>query len=106
MHLMRPKHEGLSANVMSVSSIRDLRIAEAWAAMKTLHTTLAEDGRLSRMRQDQSRRWFWNEIQTVISENILSEPALAREAQKFEREVAAGKLLPYVAARKLWEEMS
>jgi LAO/AO transport system kinase len=103
MHLMRPKYEGLAATVMSVSSLKDVRIAEAWSTMKTLHAALKRDGRLKKLRQEQSRRWFWQEIQTVISETVVSNEKLARQAARLEGAVATGKTLPYAAARTLIE---
>ncbi len=101
MHLMRPRHEGLTTQVMSVSSLKGTRIAEVWSTLKSIHGTLKGDGRLTRLRQEQARRWFWSEIQTVISETILSDAALARETEALEASVAKGEALPYAAARKL-----
>lgn len=100
-HLMRPKHEGLYCKVMTVSAVSNTRIAEAWTEMAAIHTALAGDGRLSRLRSEQSKRWFWGEVQSVLAEEILVDPALATEAARLEAAVAAGKALPYASARKL-----
>ena len=105
MHLMRPRHEGLPPKVLSVSSRTNAGIAETWAAIRDLHSTLKTDGRLSRLRQGQARRWFWSEIQTIISETILSDPKLSRAAEQFEAQVAAGEVLPNAAARKLTDAL-
>ena len=100
-HLMRPKHDGLYCNVLTVSAVSNLRIAEAWAEMEAIHKALAQDGRLNRLRSEQSRRWFWGEVQSVLTEEILVDPQLAAEAARLEADVASGKALPYASARKL-----
>jgi len=101
MHLMRPKHQGLYAKVMKVSSVEGQGIGETWSAMKAFHDVLASDGRLERLRAEQSRRWFWSEVQTVLNEAILADQSLASRANALENEVAGGQVLPYAAARSL-----
>jgi len=101
MHLMQPKHAGLSTKVTTVSARENLGIKDAWLAISDLHSTLSTDGRLARLREGQLRRWFWSEIQTVVSENILARPKLATEARRYETEIVEGRTLPFVAARQL-----
>jgi LAO/AO transport system kinase len=101
MHLMRPKHHGLHAKVLKVSSVAGTGIGEAWTAMAAFHAALAADGRLERLRAEQSRRWFWSEVQTVVSEAILSDATLSSRAVGLESDVAGGLVLPYAAARAL-----
>ena len=73
--------------------------------MCSIHSALASDGRLSRLRTEQSRRWFWNEIQTVLSETILEDAGLRERAQALENSVAEGNTLPSSAARALVEAL-
>jgi LAO/AO transport system kinase len=101
LHLLRPRHPGTPAKIMSVSSLAGIRIRESWTAINDFRTALEHAGRLAELRREQLRRWFWNEIQTVISERIASSTALAKEAAALEAAVADGKALPYAAARKL-----
>lgn len=101
LHLMRPKHRGLAPKVLSVSSLEGAGISECWHEMSTIHGTLVADNRLSRMRGEQARRWFWGEVQTVIDEAILGNAKLAREAAALERAVVDGEATPYGAARNL-----
>src|SRR5579872_2662241 len=84
MHLMQPKHAGLLTKVTTVSARENLGIEAAWLAISDLHNTLSTDGRLARLREGQLRRWFWSEIQSVVSENILARPKLATEARRYE----------------------
>ena len=101
LHLLRPRHAGMPARVTSVSSFAGLRIRETWNAIKEVHSKLEDAGYLAGLRQEQSRRWFWNEIQTVISERIASSTALAKEAAALEAAVVEGRALPYNAAQRL-----
>jgi LAO/AO transport system kinase len=101
LHLMRPKHEGLAPAVKTVSALEGKGIAEVWEAVKAIHDALTADGRLARLRQDQARRWFWVELETAIREAVLGDPETAREAANLERSVAAGRVLPFAAARAL-----
>jgi LAO/AO transport system kinase len=101
MQLMRPKHQGLYPKVLRVSAVEGAGIAEAWDEMAAIHVALARDGRLGRLRAEQGRRWFWGEVQTLVSEAILENAVLAAEAARLEHAVAAGSALPFAAARDL-----
>jgi LAO/AO transport system kinase len=101
LHLMRPKHLGLSPSVLRVSSVAGQGIGEAWQAMAAIHATLAGDGRLTRFRADQARAWFWGEVQTLVGEAILEDRTLAESAGMLEGQVGEGHALPSAAARAL-----
>jgi LAO/AO transport system kinase len=101
LHLMRPKYPGLSPEVRQVSSVEGTGIAESWQAMKDFHAALRSSSQLTKLRQGQLRNWFWNEVQAVLAEEISADPKVAREAEKIEAAVAAGKALPNAAARGL-----
>lgn len=101
LHLMRPKHEGLEAKVLTVSALKGEGIAEAWSAMTAVHAALLRDGRLARLRREQSRRWFWGEVEAAVREAVLGDPGTAQEAGNLEQSVAQGRALPHAAARAL-----
>jgi LAO/AO transport system kinase len=101
LHLMRPKFPGIAPQVMKVSALEGAGIPEAWSAMQDFHRQLGAAGYLLRLRQDQSRRWFWSEVQAVLADEIAADPEAAREAARIEASVVAGKALPHAAARAL-----
>jgi LAO/AO transport system kinase len=101
LRLMRPKHKGLHAQVLTVSALEGAGIGECWAAISAFRVALAADDRLTRQRAEQARNWFWNEVQSTLTERILSDPALGARANVLEGEVAAGAVLPQKAARTL-----
>ncbi len=101
LHLMRPKHAGLTPKVLPVSALEGTGIAEAWAEMASIHGALLRGGALARLRAEQARSWFRSEVQALLSEAILSNHALAARARGLEDAVAGGSALPYAAARDL-----
>jgi LAO/AO transport system kinase len=101
LHLMRPKHPGLWPKVLMVSSLAGQGVAPAWDEMAAFHAALAKGGGLTGLRVEQSRRWFWSEVQTLVSEAILGDSGLAADAGRLEALVAGGGSLPSAAARTL-----
>ena len=98
---MRPKHHGLQPKVLTVSAIEGTGIDIAWNEIASIHSALAADDRLSGLRADQTRRWFWSEVQAAVSDAILLNASLAAQAAAWELAVSAGKATPYGAARAL-----
>jgi LAO/AO transport system kinase len=105
LHLIRPKYAGVFAEVMQVSALAGKGIVPCWEAMQRLHGALAKSGHLESLRADQARRWFWNEVQTVLTEEIMTNEELGKAAKKLESAVIAGKTLPYSAAQSLFRRI-
>lgn len=105
LHLIRPKYAGVFPEVMQVSSLTEKGIAQCWEAMQKLHGVLSHSGQLQSLRGGQSRRWFWNEVQAVLSEEIMANEELGKAAKKLENAVITGKTLPYTAARTLFRRI-
>jgi GTPase len=105
LHLMRPKYPGLLPAVMQVSAVNGVGIDKTWSAVWDLHGMMVKRGFLKRLREEQARRWFWNEMQAVLTEDILANEKLGKEAKKLEASVVAGRALPYSAARALFRHI-
>jgi LAO/AO transport system kinase len=105
LHLMRPKYPSLAAQVLKVSSLHNEGIVEAWDAMRLLHKAIEKGGHLKKLREEQTRRWFWNEVQSVLADEISHNETLEKAARKLEALVIAGKSLPYPAARELFRHI-
>jgi len=101
LHLMRPKYPGLFPQVMKISALKGEGVAEAWGAMEAFRGALAAGGHLKSLRERQARRWFWNEVEAVLSDEIAADPATAAAAASLEASVVAGRALPHAAARTL-----
>jgi LAO/AO transport system kinase len=100
LHLLRPKYAGLPPAVMKISSLEGRGIAEAWSAMEKLFAALKVDGRLSRLRSEQAKRWFWNEVHAALLDAVESDPKTAKLARELEATVEQGVVLPASAARQ------
>ncbi|HXM00535.1 MAG TPA: methylmalonyl Co-A mutase-associated GTPase MeaB [Rhizomicrobium sp.] len=105
LHLMRPKYPAVSPDVLKVSALEGVGIAAAWAAMQALHKTLRHGGHIKQLRADQARRWFWNEVQAALHEELLARKDIAEETRKLEASIVAGRTLPFVAARSLFRRI-
>ena len=105
LHLMRPKHPGVLPQVIKTSAVAGTGIAETWQAMSATHAALAKGGHLKKMRAEQARRWFWTEVQAVLTEDLLASDSRAKIAKKLESDVVAGNTLPYSAARALFRHI-
>jgi LAO/AO transport system kinase len=103
LHLMRPKYPDLQPQVLQVSALEGRGISDAWTAMEAFRERLSACGALGKLRQEQLRRWFWNEVQAVLAEEISCDPQMASDARDVEAEVASGRALPEAAARRLIE---
>jgi len=101
LHLMRPKYPGFAPWVRKVSALKNIGIPDAWSDLLKFHLELGAGGYLRRLRENQARGWFWNEVQAVLSDTIAADPEAAAEASRIEAAVVAGKTLPYAAARSL-----
>lgn len=100
LHLLRPRYADLPPPVLKISSLENRGIGESWAAMEKIHRALARGGRLKRLRAEQAKRWFWNEVRTTLSEMVDADPSVSRYAKELETAVEKGALLPASAARQ------
>jgi LAO/AO transport system kinase len=97
LHFLRPKHAGVSAEVVLTSAVTGDGIAETWSTITDFHTTLANSGALAQHRADQSVAWLWSEVRGSMLDWMRS----ADGATDIERAVANGELFPPSAAERL-----
>jgi LAO/AO transport system kinase len=99
LHIMRPKYPGIAPQVLQVSSVEGRGIAEAWATMRSMRDKLEASGELSRLRQEQLRRWFRAEVREGLLEQVEASAAARSQAETLEAAAAAGETLPSAAAK-------
>lgn len=100
LNLLRPKYADLSPMVLKISSLEGRGIAEAWNAMEKIYGSLKRDGRLAKLRAEQAKRWFWNEVHAALIETVDADPRTAKLAKDLEATVEQGTVLPASAVRQ------
>jgi LAO/AO transport system kinase len=98
LHLLRPKHAGLPSPAMACSAIEGRGLDELWAAVEERDAALREDGRRDALRAEQAREWLRAELREGVLEALDRDPVARQRAAAAERAVAAGEMLPPVAA--------
>ncbi|MBA3282382.1 MAG: methylmalonyl Co-A mutase-associated GTPase MeaB [Acidimicrobiia bacterium] len=106
IHLLRPKYEGLSTEVMLVSSPKGVGVAEVWARVTEAHEHLRSSGQLDRMRADQARAWLWDELRAGLTDRFRADPNVERDLRSFEDAVRSGDVAPTAAAQQLLDRFT
>jgi LAO/AO transport system kinase len=99
--LIRPKYLDIPPEIARVSALTGRGVVESWAQISDLLARLKAGGHLARLRSEQLRGWFWNEIRTALVDAMGSDSALSAEAEALEKAVLAGRQLPEAAAQTL-----
>src|SRR5690606_36789740 len=77
IHLLRPKHDGLTTETLLVSSPTGTGIAEVWQHLVDAHRHLARSGQLDRLRAGQSQAWMWEELRAGLTERFRHDATVA-----------------------------
>ncbi|MDP6707204.1 MAG: methylmalonyl Co-A mutase-associated GTPase MeaB [Alphaproteobacteria bacterium] len=101
--LIRPKADFWRPEVCLVSALEGQGMPEVWEAVSRHADGLKACGELAARRQAQVGRWLWSEIEHGLREAFTSDAAIASALPDVEAEVAAGRLGPTQAARRLLE---
>lgn len=102
--LMRPKYEAWRAETATVSSLNGEGIDTVWDTVDRYRQAMTADGALERLRADQSVRWMWKQIEASLLEELKRDARLAGLLGDLEGQVAAGRLSPTRAARRVLEQ--
>jgi LAO/AO transport system kinase len=101
LRLLRPKHAGLPTPALACSAMEGRGLDELWATVLERDAALRADGRRDALRSEQSREWLRTELREGVLEALDRHPAARERAAAAERAVAAGELLPPVAADRI-----
>ncbi len=106
LHLLRPKHDGLSTATLLVSSPTGTGIAEVWEQVTDAHRHLSATGQLATLRAGQARAWMWDEIRAGLAERFREDPAVTEDLSGLEAAVQAGEIAPTAAAQDLLDRFT
>jgi len=105
LHLLRPKHEEITSDVLLVSSPAGTGIPEAWAAIEAAEATLRASGALDALRGRQARAWLWSELSAGLTERFRHDERVADELPQLQAAVEAGEVSPTAAAQRLLDHL-
>jgi LAO/AO transport system kinase len=101
VHLLRPKWHGWATEVLAVSALAGTGIDEVWAAIERFCAALGADGELVAARAAQATAWLWSEVGDTLLDRFRDDPHVVEVLPGIEADVAAGRLAPTRAARRL-----
>ena len=103
LHLLGAGTPDWPVPVATCSALTGKGIGEAWQWVETFRATMEPAGAVAARRATQAREWMWSEIREGLMSTLKASRGVARRLPELEAEVAAGRITPAAAARKLLE---
>ena len=103
LKFVRPRLAGWRVPVLRCSARTGDGLPQLWETLQGFRQKMTEDGQLAARRRRQRGVWLRAEIERAVVAEFRRSPAVARELPRLEREVAAGRVPPGVAADRLME---
>ena len=104
LHLLHPRYEGLSVDVILVSSPNNIGISEVWEHVRSIQQHLKDSGQLDTLRAHQATAWMWDELRSGLMDRFRSDPHTKALLAELEPKVLQGELTPTSAALRLLGE--
>lgn len=101
VHLLRPKWKAWATEVLACSAINGRGVPEVWTAIERFTESIRASGELDEARAQQATAWLWSEIGDTLLERFRADPSVTALVESVEEDVAAGRVSPTVAARRL-----
>ncbi len=92
--------EGFPKAVMA-SALTNKGMTEVWQEITTLADWRRAQGVLERLRAKQAQSWFQDDVHTGLLARLTSDPVIRENMARLAQSVAAGQLVPSVAAENL-----
>ena len=101
LNLLRHPSGTWSPPVVTVSSVEGRGMDRVWAIVEEHRTALAAGGRLAAKRREQQQAWLWTMIDDGLKHRFLAREDVKRQLPEVEAAVAAARMTPTQAARRL-----
>ncbi|MBI5793432.1 MAG: methylmalonyl Co-A mutase-associated GTPase MeaB [Rhodocyclales bacterium] len=101
LSMLHPASPNWKPPVLTLSATRKDGLVEFWQAIETFRTTLGASGEFDARRRHQALAWMWQLIDAGLRTNFHQASAVMSALQATTAEVAAGRMTPAVAARRL-----
>jgi len=103
VHLLRPKWNAWTTEVLACSALHQNGISEIWNAVETFTNLLSANGELTQARSKQATAWLWSEIGDSLLDRFRENSNVMSLLPGIEDDVAAGRITPTKAAFVLLE---
>ena len=106
VHLLRPKWNAWSTEVLACSALNQTGITEIWDAVLRFNESVRSAGELADVRSSQATAWLWSEIGDTLLEQFRSNDRVRAALPRIESGVAEGRITPTKAAIELLRTFS
>lgn len=101
LHLLAPASPHWTVPVLTCSALARSGIDDVWNTIAGFRDTMDKAGALTERRTEQAHAWMWNEVSETLLQALRDDPRVEALLPEMERGVAAGRLAPGAAARRL-----
>ncbi len=101
LSMLHPASPNWKPPVLTLSATRKDGLVEFWQAIERFRTTLVASGEFDARRRHQALAWMWQLIDAGLRSHFHQAPAVMSALQDTTAAVAAGRMTPAVAARRL-----
>lgn len=101
LHLLGAGSAVWRVPVATCSAATGKGIGEAWDTVKEFRGIAERSGTLATRRGEQARAWMWSEIREGLVSALKADPGLAECLPGLDADVAAGRMTPAAAARRV-----
>lgn len=103
LHLFAAPANGWMPRVLTCSALYGEGIAEIWRMVLEHRQHMEQQGHLSRLRSQQSLRWFEELVLEGLERAFLHGPMVEEQMSRMRAAIANGRMTPYAASRSLLE---
>jgi LAO/AO transport system kinase len=101
LNLFRHTSPTWNPPVVTLSALEARGMDTIWAIVEDHRAQLGATGELDAKRREQQRLWFWNVVEEGIKARFLGRKDVRAELAELEAGVAAGRVSPTAAARRV-----
>ncbi len=105
LRFVRPVNPRWTPPVVTCSGLTGDGLDELWRHVESHHEVLSAGDDLEARRREQQRRWMWSLIEEQLLDSFRRDPRVAESLPQLEDDVAAGRITPTLAARRLLGEI-
>lgn len=103
LHVLAQKNAPWQTTVITVSAKEGTGIEALWEAVERHRRALDAAGALAEKRRSQAVRALWSHVDDALLSRLRAAPSVKALLPKLERDVAAGRLTPFLAAERVLE---